>query len=463
MCVCFFILLLLPVAAFNREENVVSKIDNRTLTNNPFGENYETDGTVDITDGIENYIEDRIGFRDDMIYGYTRLHDTVFHQMVHPTYMYGKDGYIMRQAGENIEYGEFHTAFADMVGQIQDYCDERGTPFLFVYEPSKTAVLWDELADGIHFNDDWLDEFEAALDKRNVNHINNTDLLRAKSEAGEQVFNKQYDAGHWNDLGAFYGVNHILETMKKAAPGVHINSMDEFTIEDVVQTSLPVSEFPIEEHTPYFDEPVTVEKKTELYENELKLDEANHFFEYTVNEERKAEGSPKTLVMQGSYMNEMGGKFFQNSMGEYIGIHSYQNVMDFDYYYNIFKPDYVVFEVTEYVFANEYFSYEKMKNMKLAPTLESFSTLGVIQKDISELLLTESEGEQLTVLRVEDIPASWDYAYLTMDGETYEFQKKHKGKQYWFEITIDKTNYDAESSIVNVVDSSEKSVFQYHQ
>ena len=35
----FFVLLLLPIAFFNWEENVVSEIDNRQLTNNPFGEN----------------------------------------------------------------------------------------------------------------------------------------------------------------------------------------------------------------------------------------------------------------------------------------------------------------------------------------------------------------------------------------------------------------------------------------
>lgn len=37
----FFVLLALPLAFFNWEENVVSEIDNRQLTNNPFGPNAE--------------------------------------------------------------------------------------------------------------------------------------------------------------------------------------------------------------------------------------------------------------------------------------------------------------------------------------------------------------------------------------------------------------------------------------
>ncbi|HCR83265.1 MAG TPA: hypothetical protein DIW07_07615, partial [Lachnospiraceae bacterium] len=90
MSICFFLLLLLPIITLNRKENVVSEIDNRTLTNNPFSPAYEPEnGEFDLTEGIESYLEDRIGFRDDMIYGYTVLNDSLFHEMVHPTYMYG--------------------------------------------------------------------------------------------------------------------------------------------------------------------------------------------------------------------------------------------------------------------------------------------------------------------------------------------------------------------------------------
>lgn len=39
--VLFFALLALPLVFFNWEENVVSEIDNRQLTNNPFGPNAE--------------------------------------------------------------------------------------------------------------------------------------------------------------------------------------------------------------------------------------------------------------------------------------------------------------------------------------------------------------------------------------------------------------------------------------
>lgn len=67
--ISFFILLLLPVLAFDFREDAVSEIDNRKLSGNPFSEEAMASG--DLTGNIEKYVEDRIGFRDKMILSYT--------------------------------------------------------------------------------------------------------------------------------------------------------------------------------------------------------------------------------------------------------------------------------------------------------------------------------------------------------------------------------------------------------
>ncbi len=155
--VLFFLLLMLPVVFFEWEENVVSEIDNRQLTNNPFGEN-ATEG-ADLTTQLEQYVQDRIGFRDQMISGYTQLNDKLFHKMIHPLYEYGKDGYIFSRQKENVELGEVHRDFAEMLAQIQQYCQQRGVLFLFVLDPEKAAIYPDELRDGIHYDNSWVQEF----------------------------------------------------------------------------------------------------------------------------------------------------------------------------------------------------------------------------------------------------------------------------------------------------------------
>ena len=84
----FFLILLVPLVTFNFEKNSISEIDNRLLAENPFAEE------GDLTENIENYINDRLGLRDKMILSYTVLNDRIFHKMVHPSYEYGKDGYV---------------------------------------------------------------------------------------------------------------------------------------------------------------------------------------------------------------------------------------------------------------------------------------------------------------------------------------------------------------------------------
>ena len=132
--ICIFsIILLLPVAFFNFTPNAISEIDNRKLAENPFS------AEGDLTTNIENYVNDRIGFRDEMITGYTVLNDKLFNNMVHPSYSYGKDGYVF---GSGItvsnNFGEYHVDFANMVKSIQDYCTAREIPF-FVRIQSRKA------------------------------------------------------------------------------------------------------------------------------------------------------------------------------------------------------------------------------------------------------------------------------------------------------------------------------------
>lgn len=150
----FAIVIMLPLLFFNLTPNSVSLIDNRKLAENPFSEE------GDLTANIEMYVSDRIGFRDTMISTYIILNDKIFGKMVHPSYTYGKGGYVFGGGitTEN-DFGEFHIAFADMVKSIQDYCERRNIPFLFVFNPAKPAVYQDKIAEGINYNREWVDLF----------------------------------------------------------------------------------------------------------------------------------------------------------------------------------------------------------------------------------------------------------------------------------------------------------------
>ena len=433
--VLFFVLLAIPVITFNWKENVVSEIDNRNLTNNPFGDNYVIDGEMDLSGALEDYVQDRIGLRSEMISAYTLLYDRVFGEMVHPSYMYGKDGYVFAGVSYT-EFGEYHIAFADMIKRVQDYCADRNVPFVFMFDPSKATVLRDKLADGINYNNDWVEEFFEALNERGINYVDNTELMIEKTEEGEDVFNQKYDAGHWNDLGAFYGVNSVLEDLKKFFPQIHLNKKSDFDIKEELNTSLPVSRFPIHEYEPLFVPRYELVDLTEEYQDEVQIDPQHRMFLYQINDKEKEAGSPKTLVFQGSYINEMGYKFFANSLGEYIAIHNYQNIINFDYYFNLFQPECVVFEVAEYTVSDSYFDYDNMINMQLNPAFTTFDGLQVVNHSISECTVEITEGEKTWIVAVDELPADTQYAYL-QTGEDNVFDLKFDQEDENYKVTLD--------------------------
>ena len=457
--ILFLVILAIPVLTFNWKENVVSDIDNRKLTNNPFGDNYESSGKTDMTGAIESYVQDRIGLRSQMITTYTLLYDKVFGEMVHPSYMYGKDGYVFSPVGHT-EFSEYHVAFADMIKKIQDYCEQRGVPFVFMFEPSKATVLQDMLADGINYNNDWVTQLFNELDKRDINYVDNTGLMIEKTEEGEEVFNKKYNAGHWNDLGAFYGVNNVLENLKRFYPQIRINEKSDFDIEEKLNTSLLVSKFPIHEYEPIFTPHYNVTDLTKEYKGEVQLDSQYRAFLYYINEQKKESGSPKTLVFQGSYINGMGYKFLANSLGEYIAVHDYQNIINFDYYFNLFRPECVIFEVAEYTILDSYFDYEGMVNIELNPVLTTFDSFSAEIHSISECAIQMDKKEKTTVLTVEGLPEETSYAYLqTGDGTVFDLKKSSDGDD--FSVTVDNSVKSDGLKIITVdINSSIRIIYE---
>lgn len=196
----FFAIIIVPILLFNREENFISKIDNRELMNNPLGPNYSSTASGDFTDDMETYFQDRIGLRNEMMYVYTVLNDICFDEMAN-NYTEGKEGYVFSKIGSNVVFNEYHIEFANMVKKIQSYCEEKEIPFVFVFNPSKATVLQEKLPEGVNYDAGWVEKFLSELEERNINYVDNTATLEEKEEEGKKVFNKKYDAGHWNDWG----------------------------------------------------------------------------------------------------------------------------------------------------------------------------------------------------------------------------------------------------------------------
>lgn len=417
----FMILLLLPLILFNWKDDYISLIDNRPLKKFPNKENF---GENDKTNYIQSYINDRIGGREKIISIYTILNDKIFNLLEHPTYTYGKEGYIFFKMEPNIKYNEYHKKFAKTIKKIQVYCEEREVPFYFVFSPEKKYIYSEYLPEGVNYNREWVNIFFKELKNLGINYIDNSDFLKEKAKK-EFVFNKKYDAGHWNDLGAFLGMNNVYKEIQKKVPQILLLTETQYNKISKLEKSLPVSYFEINEEVPEWELKEDYEDITAQYINEIKINSSFSHFKYYKNLSQKAEDSLKILVFQGSYLNNR-GKFVIPVAKEYVAIHNYQNVLDIPYYINIFKPDLVIFEVAEYTFLDSYFSYEKMQKIDFPPFLNENkkNNAKIISAKEINMRLSIEEGDKISKITLHGLPQNIRYVYLSTKNETYDFIRK---------------------------------------
>ena len=412
--VLFFLALLIPLVLIDIRADVKSELDNRKLTEFP---RLGADG---FQNAVESYLQDRLGLRDWLVTGYQVLNDKATGELTHPYYMYGKDGYTFFKMHNNIEYGDYHRTFVEAVVKMKDYCEQRGVPFYFMFDPEKMSVYKQYLPIGVNYSDVWVDMLLNNMREHGVKVVDNRELLIEKSKE-EQVFNKQYDAGHWNDLGCFYATNNLWNTVHKDFPAVTEYTLDDFFVENVAEQYFASSRFKVFEDIPVFELKTKWENVSENYEG-IKLDSRYPFFQYYVNKSKDSDELPRMLVFHGSYYNR-GPQFFIGRVKEYIGIHDYQNVLNLDYYFNLFQPDMVVFEAAEYTLNDTYFDSVKMASLDYNP---SDLVNEVLDSDgnIREETLYVIPGNQYDRVYID--AEIWDaqYSAIVIDGKAYDFHKK---------------------------------------
>ena len=290
-----------------------------------------------------------------------------------------------------------------------------------MFNPEKISVYSRYLPKGVYYNDDWVKHFFAELDSLGVNYVDNSQLLREKSYF-EQVFNKKYDAGHWNDLGMFYGLNNLFNKMSYDFPSVRELTFDDFDISYQNMKTLPVSHFAINEDVPVFKKKIDVENVTKLFVNEISLNNNYHTFIYLKNKSDNCDELPRILLFQGSYLNRK-SDYIINNAKEAISVHNYQNVLDADYYINLFKPDCVVFDVAEYVFSNTYFDFNRMCNLEFPASYNTFlDTVESLPLQKETLFAEKREGGAITSVTLKNAFENVKNAYFFCNFDVYDLK-----------------------------------------
>lgn len=382
--ILFILIILVPIVTMNLKENQVSEVDNRTLTN------FSDISISNFPSTFENYLTDRIGFRSDMFAVYTNSMYKIFNTMVHPSYEEGKDGYIFSKLSNQSLDSDFQETYSTFIKNFEDYAEERNIDFLYTLEPSKATVYTEYLPEGYNYSNENLEYLISLLKDKNVNFLYNGDVLNSYKDT-TQLFDVKYDAGHWNETGAIIGISAIIDRLNELNPSVDKFDINKFSKSEHENTTLPVSYFPISETT--YKYKLIEDNSTALSDlnSEIRISEQYKTFTHYKNE--KNSDAPKILVFAGSYFNDK-DKFLTESFSEYIKVHNYHNVIDYDYYINLFNPDIVLFESTEYTHSNGYFPVDKMKNTVYNKAFSSY--------DLNSLSKTEFATSKTLSLSKQD-------------------------------------------------------------
>jgi hypothetical protein len=355
MLVLLSLVLLVPLATMNLDPDAVSELDNKVLEPYPTrnGEEYVTTQTT-------RFFSDRIGLRAEMMAGYSVLNDTLFHVMTHPLYEYGKEGQLFfwfEEYKSDLDYLELYT---DYLAEMQAYCIERGSTFLFVITPEKGRVFSEYLPDTINVEKTIADDLIPLLEKKHINYLDLADVLIANRDKYE-VFHTTYNAGHWSDTGAFLGIQEVMRHLQQEYPNLYVPLFEDYIAIPEIYTTLPVSNFPI------YEEGTTYELKDaswapilqEGYSEQVIRSADYTAFRRYVNPNRP--DAPILLAFTGSYFNSQ-DHVTNQAFSTSTYVHNYYNITNLAYYYNLFDPDIVLVDSADYTIWSQYFPTELLQN-----------------------------------------------------------------------------------------------------
>lgn len=402
---------------------------------------------------------------------YAKVMDKAFNEITHPKYEYGKDGFIMSKAEENEFNPEFMETYSDFIKEFQDYCNARDIKFLYSVEPRKELIYPEYITEGYNYENRDIEYFLELLEEKNINYLNNIETLSEAREKGSALdilkqgyrnsgdtetveflenelliidefneldksnvyleneynknskkeivdsrgllYDKEYDARHWNETGAIIGISAILDRLNLLDNRVETFDISKYEAKDYINDTLVASNFEINEITTKYNLIEDNSIYIEDLEDEIKRHESFSNFTHYKNEANP--NAPRILIFAGSYFDDK-EKFLTESFSELMKIHNYRNVLDYEYYINIFNPDIVLFESTEYIHFDFYFPDDEMEDKIHIKNLKNYNNLKEDNFVVTELnnLSNHINCNNITnfSIKIDSEDVLFSYAYI---------------------------------------------------
>ena len=436
----FLLMLVVPAVCINTEPLQISEIDNELLTEWP-GLAF----TAENVEELENYVDDRIGFREQLVTLYITLNDRLFHVMTHPLFMYGQEGHIYYKDPSYITAfqrmntnEEWLDGFTDFLEKTNEYLQSKGIDFLYYLCPDKKTIYPEYFPKSVHVNygnktvPEYIEEQLGKGPDGAVDVTENPDYkgpavsyiipIRQLTEAKQEqvVYNKLYDATHWNEDGAFIGHELIDDWLQQRTEDVPKLSKEDFTREMDLKESLDIARFPIHEEVPRYVPKVDTSSNFTDYLLPVIECYTPTFFAHFTNPDC---GNNKILLIFTDSYFATYLKFYQNRFSEVYFVHR-QNYEYLQYYVNLLFPDIVIFETAERSISGEMMEQTEFNDTYYEPPYVQKTE--AVEDGVSaeeDFDFAQEPGEALTAPR---------YILSEVNGVTFE--DKGEEKILWLNV-----------------------------
>lgn len=416
MIIIFVIIITTPLIFINKDSDKVSVLENKKLASFPktFTKNNKLNSSF--INEFETYINDNIGFKQEIVIGDIAFSYRLFNKLKMPNYIIGENENLFYTSngvdietiqGKNFFSESILKTLSQSITNMQNYFENNDANFYMMTIPNKENVypeLYSKEVKKISSKSriDLLSEY--MLKNTDVNILNVKDALK-ENKGTEMLYYKNYDCTHWNMNGAFIGYSQIMNRIKEEYPELYILEKDDFNIttEKTKGSFVQLSSLEIINKAMSFDDTIFKYNLKNGYHTKLSTDEPDgieldvndKYFHY-VNSNSEL---PSILIIGDSYLYSNLLPILAESFSNLYFI-NFTSVQELITLQDTIKADIVLYEFVERMY------YEGIYN-----ELMNFKKTYIDSKKIDELPIIETEP----ALHV-DIPLNKNKT-IVLDGE----------------------------------------------
>lgn len=166
------------------------------------------------------------------------------------------------------------------------------------------------------------------------------DILKAKTDNGEQLYSKAYDSSHWNNQGAWVGYQELMKEVQEEIPDVRILREEDMDISAGEYSKTYNWKEYVEEDLEYHVKGSQSEEFSDWFASVgYQSSDQWNSYRYYRNED---ETLPKILIIGDSYVWMFMLPWISESFSETVFIHQ-QDGGNLEFMLETLKPDIVVF------------------------------------------------------------------------------------------------------------------------